>query len=112
MADDGLVEFELWSKGDWPRVDVVGESFYAEALRSLFPRALDDGGQELFRRSVLLPDPTNRHDPNAIKVIIDGHHVGHLSKEDAATYQPVFRALIQRGFLPVTGLDPGRWTQG
>lgn len=28
----------------------------------------------------LVPEPTNEHDPNAIKVIIDGVHVGYIKK--------------------------------
>lgn len=80
----------------------MGESFYVDALRSLFPRKLPGGGQELFSRAALVPDPTNPHDRNAVKVIVDGWHVGHLSRGDAAAYQPVLLALVQRGFLPVT----------
>lgn len=102
MPSIGLIEFELWSKGDWPRVEVVGESFYADALRSLFPRQLDDSGRELLVRAALVPDPTNQYDRNAVKIMIDGKQVGHLPKEDAARYQPVLAALVQRGFLPVT----------
>ena len=94
MPVEPLVEFELWSKGDWPRREVVGESFYREALRSLFPRQLTDGGQERLVRAALMPDPTNPHDRKAIKVVIEGQHVGHLAKEDAAVYQPVLQALV------------------
>lgn len=102
MSSRGLIEFELWSKGEWPRRDVVGETFHADAIRSLFPRAIPEGGQELFLRAVLLPDPENPHDRNAVKVLISGQQIGHLSQEDAMLYQPVFGALVQRGFLPTT----------
>lgn len=30
------------------------------------------------QKTELLPDPTNPHDPNAIKVLIDGEHVGYI----------------------------------
>ena len=30
------------------------------------------------KRTELIPDPTNPHDPNAIKVIIDEQHVGYI----------------------------------
>ena len=26
----------------------------------------------------LVEEPTNKHDPNAIKVIVDGHHIGYI----------------------------------
>lgn len=35
-------------------------------------------------RAVLEPEPTNKHDPNAIKVIANGVHVGYLSANQAA----------------------------
>ena len=30
----------------------------------------------------LVPDPTNEHDPNAVKVLIDNVHVGYVPRED------------------------------
>jgi hypothetical protein len=36
--------------------------------------------------AVLVPEPENPYDCNAIKVLIDGWQVGHLSREDAAVY--------------------------
>lgn len=109
-----LVEFELWRKSDWTRRDVVGESFHAEAIRSLFPPKIPDDRQELFLRATLTPDPGNAHDRNAVKVLVAGHHVGHLSRDDAAVYQPVLSALMHRGFLPTTkcrvwGSEYERW---
>lgn len=32
------------------------------------------------RKTELIPEPTNPHDPNAIKVLIDGKHVGYIKK--------------------------------
>ena len=93
MSVSPLIEFELWSKGNWPRRDVVGESFHESEIRSLFPARIS---------AALVPDPRNEHDPNAVKVMVSGQHVGHLAKDDAAKYQPMFNALIQQGFLPVT----------
>jgi hypothetical protein len=97
-----LVEYELWSKGDWPRREVVGESFHPEEIRSLFPQTIPDGGQELLLSAQLTPDPGNAHDKNAVRVVVLGRHVGHLSREDAAVFQPVLMALVSRGMLPTT----------
>lgn len=56
-------------------VDIVGESFYPESFDAL-------------RRgdcyAVLRHDSANPYDCNAVTVIIDGHQVGHLSKDIAA----------------------------
>src|SRR5205823_252236 len=37
--------------------------------------------------AVLVPDPSNPYDPNAIEVRIEGILVGYLSREDAAAYR-------------------------
>src|SRR4051794_32779100 len=68
-------------------LEVVGESNYQDALWQIV------GG---FRRdavrfsctAVLLPEPDNRYDENAIRVIVESHLVGYLAREDAAVYQP------------------------
>ena len=52
--------------GDWPRRDVVGESFHESEIRSLFPAQIG----ELFLRAALVPDPRNEYDRNAVKVIV------------------------------------------
>lgn len=102
VAKKTLVEFELWSKGDWPRRDVVGESFHADEIRSLFPARIPEGGQELFLSAALIPEPENPHDRNAVRVAVAGRSVGHLSRGDASLFHPVFAALVHRGLLPVT----------
>jgi hypothetical protein len=68
-------------------LEVVGESNYQPALWAIV------GG---FRRdyvrhpvgALLEPEPTNPYDRNAIKVMVDQHLVGYLSRHDAALYGP------------------------
>ena len=36
------------------------------------------------KRTELIPDPTNPHDPNAIKVIIDEQHIGYIKAGSCA----------------------------
>ncbi len=56
-------------------VDIVGESFYPESF-------------DVLRRgdcyAVLRHDADNPYDSNAVGVYIEGHQVGHLSKDTAA----------------------------
>jgi hypothetical protein len=42
-------------------------------------------------------EPENRYDPNAVKVIIDGRHVGYLPREDAPAYQVPLQLIEQKG---------------
>lgn len=63
-------------------VEVVGESFYAAALRGLA-----EGPRE--RWASLVPDPNNPYDANAVKVVVDGIHIGDLDRETAIVFRPV-----------------------
>lgn len=85
-------------------LEVVGESHYQEDLWHLA------GGFSVDRvrcavTAVLLPEPDNPHDSNAVKVLIEGHLVGHLSREDAAVYLPGLRRLmaLHTGAIALTG---------
>jgi hypothetical protein len=79
--------------GGYETLEVVGESNYQDALWKIV------GG---FRRdpvrfsctAVLLPEPSNHYDGNAIRVIAENHLVGYLAREDAAVYLPGLQRLI------------------
>lgn len=85
--------FELWGQTGAYGVDVVGESFYADHLRRLV------AGQQspYFVPAMLVRQPANPHDANAVAVVAGGAQVGHLSRQDAAAYAPVLDALAARG---------------
>jgi rubrerythrin len=87
-------------------LDVVGESFYQDALWRLA------GGRtsepvECAIRAVLEPEPSNKRDSNAIMVRIDGHCVGYLSRHDAAAYLPGLNTLREQGPVELAGLIVG-----
>ena len=73
-------------------VNVAGESHYQEALRAL---TSTDGTAEirLEVEAVLVPEPANPHDPNAVMVQIDGRLVGYLPRADAVAYGPMIAAV-------------------
>jgi NAD-dependent DNA ligase len=54
-----------------------------------------------YYKAVLVPEPTNQHDPNAIRVLLWAGRTwalaGYLSRTDAAAYQSVFRWLAAHG---------------
>ena len=63
-------------------LEVVGESYRQHALdRIAGPKT--PKSKAMIVTAVLEREPGNRHDPNAIKVSINGQHVGYLSREDA-----------------------------
>lgn len=81
---------------------VAGVSHYPDSIDALATEnddydlsksnLVDEGfeGEKVFRYSfypnsvVLQPEPTNQYDPNAVKVIVDGQHVGYIKKGSAA----------------------------
>ncbi|MGI5865821.1 MAG: HIRAN domain-containing protein [Myxococcales bacterium] len=93
-------------------VEVVGESFYQDALARITGGKRADG-HELPVVAGLLAESNNKYDPNAIGVWINGFMVGHLSREDAAVYAPVLHPLSAKG---IVGTCPavivGGWDRG
>ncbi len=75
------------------RVDVVGESFYRKKIHD----AIRAVGADVEVVASLVPDPANPYDPNAVKVVIAGHHVGHLSRDVAIIFGPVARRITELG---------------
>lgn len=69
-------------------VQVVGESFHSDALRAVVGLAGTSFGATLAWAS-LVPESDNPYDMNAVKVMVDGRHVGYLSTGAAKTFAPV-----------------------
>ena len=90
-------------------LEVVGESYGQETLWRLV------GGSRVEpvsydTQAVLMPEPNNPVDPDAIAVSIDGQLVGYLSREDAAAYGPGLRQLMKdpsKGFVAVEATIAG-----
>lgn len=77
-------------------VNVAGESHYQEALQELTGT---DGTAEVRQdaEAVLVPEPANPHDRNAVMVQIDGRLVGYLPSAAAVAYGPAIAAVEERG---------------
>lgn len=71
LAGDGEYGFEI-----------VGESYYQEALDQLCGGRCEEGHRKEFRAR-LVPEPNNEYDRNAVRVEVAGLKVGHLSRDDA-----------------------------
>jgi hypothetical protein len=89
-------------------IEVVGESFYREALREVSTAMAADGEVASPRVAALVPDPANPYDGNAIKVVIDGKHVGHVPRELAALVAgPISELAAQHGSVTTTAQITG-----
>jgi hypothetical protein len=90
-------------------VGVVGESYRQHALKALAGDRRQRG-EQVFFSAVLVPEPTNQFDSNAVRVHIQGGaHVGYLSREDAIDYRAGMAVLIARH---AAGLCPAKLIGG
>jgi HIRAN domain len=74
------------------QIRVVGESYYEDNLDQVCGGRTDEG-HDYDCMAVLVAEPTNPYDPNAVAVYVDGRMVGHLPRDAAKAYQPIARRL-------------------
>lgn len=78
--------------------EVTGESHYQPALAEVSNH--EDG---VVRRrdvvAVLVPEPENTYDRNAVRVEVFGRKVGYIPREDAEDVSPMLLALRKQGLL-------------
>lgn len=86
-----------WSRFDnHMRVKVVGESFYQAAIiEATGAPATGECRYEVL--ACLVPEPTNPHDRWAVRVEIDGRHVGYLPRGSARRFHRKLAAMIEAG---------------
>ena len=69
--------------------DIVGESFYDDALQRLILKAEEDT-----IRARLVRERDNPHDAFAVAVFLDDEKVGHLDRQHARLFREVFDTLF------------------
>jgi len=80
-------------------VSVVGESYYQDAIVktvALSPLDSEEPDRNVFQ-AVLVREPGNKYDPNAIGVYSSVGQVGHLARDTAIEYGPVFEEIARQG---------------
>src|SRR5436309_8378826 len=89
-------------------LEVVGELAYQDALWRLSGGTL---GERIRRQilAVLVPEPTNPYDANAIAVQIDGQVIGYLPRATAQEYLPGLQRLMSEcgGYVALRGVIVG-----
>ncbi len=74
-------------------VSAVGKSAYLDELKEILRRTpIHKGSYGTI--ATLSPEPSNQHDPNAIRVLIGNTPVGYLSRVDAKTFRKSHVAAI------------------
>jgi HIRAN domain len=89
-------------------LEVVGEASYQSALWSICGGVQGDQIRHPIV-ALLVPEPQNPYDPNAIAIQIDGHVVGYLSRDVAQQYGPGLQSLMARsdGYVALRGVIVG-----
>ena len=96
---------------------IVGEAKYQRALETICGGRTEEGIKKNVQ-AILIPESYNPQDKHAIRVSIQGHTVGYLSKVNAKTYRKKMKAA---GFsakpaacsaMIVGGWDYGRHDRG
>lgn len=101
---------------DPPRrpIDVVGEGSYQGALERAAGGRTVDGARIPDHVAVLMPEPANVYDSNAVRVVIaDRGTIGYLSRENAVAYRPLIDRLAAVGKLVACHVSiSGGWDRG
>lgn len=90
--------FECW--GSTPvRVEVAGESYVEDSFRAIFEgnrEFRDQQGCEIRDDAVLVPDPRNPYDRNAIAVYVRDQHVGYIPRDIAQVWHSTLADLAEQ----------------
>lgn len=89
---------------EWHSVSMAGTRRLRPDLRSRWKRG---------DRFSLEPDPSNAHDPNAVRVLFEGEHVGFIAKDDAAELAELLDSGWQLGGqAALEDRRGGVWSEG
>lgn len=65
--------------------NIVGESNYQDALELIVGGRTEESADHSCD-AMLVPEPSNPYDHNAVRVTIDGHTIGYLARQHAIEY--------------------------
>lgn len=89
--------------------DIVGEASYQSALAAI-AGAKGEVGKRFECMAVVIPETTNKHDKNAIQVIINRKLVGYFDRESAKKFhQYMQKNNISRAGFIVDAIIVGGW---
>ena len=98
-------------KGDLSyRYEVVGESFYQDALQHAARGR--KYREPVYVTAVLVPEPNNVHDPHAVRVDVDGRQVGYLPRGQGQGYIAALRQHKLGDVVECLAQIRGGWQSG
>jgi len=87
------------------QIEVAGPHHHIMDIKAVFREAgktITTAGVTLSDLDTLLvPEPSNNADPNAVAVVIGGHHIGYIPARKAPAYSAPLLRIAQSGHLVV-----------
>jgi hypothetical protein len=77
---------------------VAGESYYGEAIAKTVQTCRADDEDDRVFNAILVPEPNNEFDANAVGVWSSCGKLGHLPRDEAVLYRPLFDEIRRRGY--------------
>jgi hypothetical protein len=77
----------------WPDIEVEGEAYRRAEVARVFNGIGRAEGGVTMQQAYLMPEPDNRYDRNAVRVIVRGEHVGYVPAEYSAQVASVCQRL-------------------
>jgi len=77
----------------WSDIEVSGESYHRNEVSRVFIGLGRPEGGVTMQYAYLVPEPSNRYDRNAVKVIVSGQHVGYIPAELSRRVASACKAL-------------------
>lgn len=93
---------------DWDDMEVSGEAYYRDGIANVFRSLGRAEGGVTMQMAHLVPEPTNKYDPNAVRVVILGQQVGHVPQENS---RAVARACKPLGRGEVAAVSARVWAR-
>lgn len=98
-----MQNYFLPGKDTWHNFEIVGEAYREAQITAALGRPVKQNQEvEETYEALLVPEPDNPHDPNAISVRVRGQVVGYLSREAAAAYRPIVHRITASGLVTTT----------
>ncbi len=93
-----------WTKPDVWGIEVAGVQHRKPAIERFIHKLDGPDNRARTTEAILIPEPANPFDANAIGVFLESDHVGYVPRDIAAKYQHEMTALARLGeFLRVPG---------
>lgn len=93
---------------DWDDMEVSGEAYYREGIAKIFRGLGRNEGGVTMQVAQLIPEPDNKYDPNAVRVVVLGQEVGHVPQENS---RAVARACKSIGRGNVAAVSARIWAR-